>query len=550
MNLNQLRPEDSAKICKGVSDGIVLLNMDHTIADINPSAYRILERSKKEVFGKHCYEIYHNRKRPCTGKEWKCPIKEISAGRTFHKAVHEHITGRGDTRYVRVTAHSIKDEEDKVVQIAEIVKDITEDIMRERETSLLLKVNNLQNAGATQEEIFSVITEGLTSLFGYKLSAIYLLSKDRNYLTCKSYHMDSKISKKAEKLAGSKALGYEAPLLKGSPLTKTVESKKAVITSDVIGLIKSHTDKKYFKALAAPIAKIVGIKCGIGVPLLAGDKLVGTIGAGSEKELTAKDAERLVRFGRQAGLAVDRAVIYEDLEDAYEDLKELDRLKDDIISNVSHELRTPITICSGAIDLAIEEEDEQKRAELLTTGKEALLEQNRIVGDLLDIAKIKRRALKLRSQDVSLKQAIETVLPKMLPKAKKSKIKIKTSVSKDLRVKTDFSKLCRMLTNLIDNAIKFNKKNSKVSIEARKKGKFVEVSVMDTGIGIAKEDLPKVFDRFYQADASSTRAYGGTGLGLTIVKEIVEAHGGEVRVESKLGKGTRFYFTLPIVEEE
>ncbi|MBI5253580.1 MAG: GHKL domain-containing protein [Euryarchaeota archaeon] len=154
--------------------------------------------------------------------------------------------------------------------------------------------------------------------------------------------------------------------------------------------------------------------------------------------------------------------------------------------------------------------------------------------------------MKLRFESIDLKQIIEATAQEMLPLAMKSEVKMKTSLSESLKVKADFDELHHVLSNLIDNAIKFNKPSGEVLIEAERKGEFAAVSVSDTGIGIAKEHLPKVFDRFYQVDASATRTYGGTGLGLAIVKEIVEAHGGKIWAESELGRGSKFCFTIPI----
>jgi two-component system sensor histidine kinase VicK len=107
-----------------------------------------------------------------------------------------------------------------------------------------------------------------------------------------------------------------------------------------------------------------------------------------------------------------------------------------------------------------------------------------------------------------------------------------------------------VLRNLISNAIKFNKEGGEIIIEARERGNMVEVCVSDTGIGIPEDRLDKIFERFYQVDSSPSRRYGGTGLGLAIVKETVEAHGGRITVESKLGKGSRFCFTLPAARKE
>ncbi|MFQ6137425.1 MAG: sensor histidine kinase, partial [Candidatus Hydrothermarchaeales archaeon] len=132
-----------------------------------------------------------------------------------------------------------------------------------------------------------------------------------------------------------------------------------------------------------------------------------------------------------------------------------------------------------------------------------------------------------------------------------NEIEIKTSIQEDLpKVRADFDELKHVIINLLDNAIKFNRRGGKVLIEAGPQGNVVEVSVSDTGIGIAEEHLEKIFDRLYQVDISTTRKHGGIGMGLAVAKEIVEAHGGEITVKSELGKGSRFRFTLPIAREE
>lgn len=241
----------------------------------------------------------------------------------------------------------------------------------------------------------------------------------------------------------------------------------------------------------------------------------------------------------------EKARLRSNLQKAYEELKTLEQLKSDIISNISHELRTPITIIKSAIELAMEEENGKRKDELLEIGRKALARQNRTVGNLIDATKIERGALKLKFEVIDLKQVVEAVAQEMLPIAVKSEIKIKTSLQEDLKVKADLEELPHVLLNLIDNAIKFNRKGGEILIEAKRKEEFAEVSVADNGIGIAKKHLPKIFDRFYQVDASATRAYGGTGLGLAVVREIAEAHGGKIWVESELGRGSKFTFTVP-----
>ncbi len=238
----------------------------------------------------------------------------------------------------------------------------------------------------------------------------------------------------------------------------------------------------------------------------------------------------------------------EKLKVAYEELKELSDLKDALIANVSHELRTPITIAKGAIDLAVEERDYDRRKRLLAMAMDALERQNRIVGDLIAYQERQKR----EGQDVADVEQVIAMGAGMFRKAAKKKgLKITVDIEKSKSnklplVRGDAEKILHVLSNLLDNAIKFNRRGGEVRIEARERDGTVEVCVIDTGIGIPKNKLSRVFHRFYQVDSGLTRRYGGTGMGLAVAKEIVEGYGGEIKVESKEGEGSRFCFTLPV----
>jgi PAS domain S-box-containing protein len=256
------------------------------------------------------------------------------------------------------------------------------------------------------------------------------------------------------------------------------------------------------------------------------------------------------KFQGRFGIARDiteRKRAEEELKKAYEELKSLDRMKSDIIANVSHELKTPITIAKGAIELAMNEDDKEERNSLLSTGKAALIRQASIVENLIEAARVERKKLELMPEPLRMGDIISLAKNELKPHASVYSIKIKSRIEKDVPdVRGDFKAIKRVLFILVDNAIKFNKMGGEVLIGAKRKGNFIEVSVSDTGIGIGEEHLGRIFDRFYQVDASSTRSYGGTGMGLTIAKEIVEAHSGKIWVESKPGEGSRFTFTLPL----
>jgi signal transduction histidine kinase len=266
---------------------------------------------------------------------------------------------------------------------------------------------------------------------------------------------------------------------------------------------------------------------------------------------TEEQIRTLVTLAAQTSVAVEHARLHEKTREAYEELKTLDELKSNIISNVSHELRTPITIARGALELAINEKDMKMMHALLKMAFDALVRQNLIIGDLIEAARMEkgRRELKLTAVDVA--QAVALVCGEFEPLVIRSKLKMRVRVEEDLPlVKADYEQLRHVLRNLIGNAVKFNKEGGSVTIEAAKKKDMVEICVSDTGIGIPKNKLSKIFGLLYQVDSSMTRSYGGTGMGLAIVKEIVEAHGGKIEVESEPGNGSRFCFTLPIAEEE
>ena len=241
---------------------------------------------------------------------------------------------------------------------------------------------------------------------------------------------------------------------------------------------------------------------------------------------------------------------HERLKRAYDELKSLDRLKDELIARVSHELRTPLTIVKGVLEVLEVEKDSNKRKKLLRVAINALQKQNAIIGDLIAIKKAEKGTLEPRVKNIEIDRPIKQVIDELKILADKKNVTIITDYDDSIpKVKADYKQLCHILRNLIDNAIKFNRDGGEVRISAQAKNNQVKVCVSDTGIGISKKHLKRIFDRFYQVDGSLTRRYGGTGIGLAIVKSIVEAHGGKITVESEVGKGSKFCFTLSTTKE-
>ena len=263
--------------------------------------------------------------------------------------------------------------------------------------------------------------------------------------------------------------------------------------------------------------------------------------------------------------AIERQHMQAELIKAAEELKKLDEMKSNFISIAAHELRTPLTSIKNAVDLILT----KKTGEITGNQERFLLMAQRninrvadLVGDLLNISKIESGKFELLLTPIDLKQLIESVFITLGPSADKKSLPLNLDYSADLpAIRADVGKIEQVLINLINNSIKFTPATGVITIGVYQVGNvpnmpdgvrgYVEISVADTGIGIPEEHRMHLFEKFYQVEGSlSRKERGGTGLGLAISKGIVEAHGGKIWFESNEGKGSKFNFTLPIVDEE
>ncbi len=238
-----------------------------------------------------------------------------------------------------------------------------------------------------------------------------------------------------------------------------------------------------------------------------------------------------------------------ELRRALERLTELNQIKANLISNVSHELRTPLAHLKGYVELLAEQElgplsEEQTKAVGVMQRASERLE--RLIEDLIDFSTASREGLTLKLKPVSLPGLAAEVIERSREKAERAGVSLEAVIPPDLpELLVDPEKLRWVLFQLIDNGIKFTPGGGRVSLEASPDGQVVIISVRDTGIGIAPNRVEEIFEPFHQLDGSPTRRYGGTGLGLSLVKLILSAHGAQVRVESEEGKGTVMSFALP-----
>jgi signal transduction histidine kinase len=223
-----------------------------------------------------------------------------------------------------------------------------------------------------------------------------------------------------------------------------------------------------------------------------------------------------------------------------------ERLRRNMVSDVAHDLRTPLTNICGYLE-ALRDGVTAPTPETLASLHEESLLLSRLVEDLQQLALAEAGQLKLERYPVAVDDMVSHAALVLKPQAAKKNLAFYSEVPSNLPlVEADPERVGQILRNLLNNAVTHTPEGGEITVSARNTGEMVEISVSDTGVGIPAEHLPYLFERFYRADRSRTRATGGTGLGLAIVRQMVEAHGGKVWVESREGKGSRFTFTLPV----
>ena len=229
------------------------------------------------------------------------------------------------------------------------------------------------------------------------------------------------------------------------------------------------------------------------------------------------------------------------------EMRRLETLRRDFVANISHELKTPLTSITGFTETLLEGvlDDRENNRVFLKIIQEHATRLNDLVNDLLALAHLESKEISLHKKDLDLHQLVEKVILGFSSQTKKKGIAIENNLPPSLTIQADEARLGQVFTNLVDNAIKFNKKNGTVTITARQTDSSIIITVEDTGLGIPTQDVERIFERFYRVDKARSRDLGGTGLGLSIVKHIVEIHGGAVSVDSTESLGSKFHITLP-----
>jgi PAS domain S-box-containing protein len=287
------------------------------------------------------------------------------------------------------------------------------------------------------------------------------------------------------------------------------------------------------------------------VPMVAGNELIGVLDVQSERIDRFDDEDVRVKstLASQIAVAIQNARLYTEQVEAAEQLREVDRLKSEFLASMSHELRTPLNSIIGyaevildGIDGPINEDMEEDVSAIHSSGKLLL----NLINDILDLAKIESGQLDLDFTPMSVQDFVKEMVDASSILVKNKNLTLNVEIDPNLPlVQADRIRVQQIMNNLISNAVKFTDEGG-IKVRAEQQDGMVMFSVTDSGMGIPKAKQDLIFERFRQADQSSTRRAGGTGLGLAITRQLVEMHGGTIWVESEEGVGSTFAFTLPV----
>ncbi|MFH1439848.1 MAG: GAF domain-containing protein [Candidatus Woesearchaeota archaeon] len=308
------------------------------------------------------------------------------------------------------------------------------------------------------------------------------------------------------------------------------------------------------------------------IPLMKAGKVMGVLNLESSKydQFTVYQ-QQLEILTNQIAIAIENSRLYheislfnetlknevymatKELVEKNRELERMGRLKSDFVSNVSHELRTPLTSIKGYTKLLIEGKLGEMPDKQLQCMKIILEESDRLsrlINDVLDLAKLEKGTVKFKKDEMDIESVAKEVITTLFTLADDKDIKMEISSKGNIpQISASPDLIKQLFFNLIGNAIKFTPKNGTISVIIEVCNNCIKTTIKDTGIGIRKDVLPKLFDKFYQVDTSMTREFSGTGLGLPICKHIIDAHKGKIWVESELDKGSSFIFTLPLKKE-
>ena len=539
--------EESRKFRLGLersADAVFMTDLQGTIVYANPSFEKVYGFPLDEVLGanpriiksgiipqeqyKHFWETLLN--------------KETVSGEIVNK------TKDGRLIPIEGTNSPILDESGNILGFLAIHADITkrkedEEALQRRNEYLAAsaEIGRLVTSTLDLEAIFSRSVNLIVERFGFYHASIFIIEETGF----------NAVLQESTGMAGQKMKERKHFLPVGS--TSTVG--RATSTGEVIVINNTTID-----TLHKPNPLLPETRAEAAIPLRVGNRTIGTLDIQSTEinAFSEDDVAILQLLADQVAVGIDNARSYNIAQQAVEEMREVDRLKSQFLANMSHELRTPLNSIIGfarvilkGIDGPITELQQQDLSAIFNSGQHLL----GLINDVLDLSRIEAGKMDLTFDEVNITDLISSVMSTAAGLVKDKSIKLVPEIEENLpMIRADAMRVRQVLINFLSNAAKFTEEGAiivKANLEEPEKGqKVVMVKVVDTGPGIAEDDQAKLFQPFSQVDASLTRKVGGSGLGLSICHHLIQMHNGQIGVQSAPGKGSTFYFSIPIVQSK
>jgi signal transduction histidine kinase len=344
---------------------------------------------------------------------------------------------------------------------------------------------------------------------------------------------------------GSLPATEEIPIVRTSVLGRVFLDRRTIHIDDLAAKVETEFPS------AKEAQERFGHRTLLAAPLLREGLALGVIGIRRTevRPFSEKQMALLKTFADQAVIAIENVRLFQEIQEKNDQLEAANRHKSQFLANVSHELRTPLNSIIGFTRIVLRRTGAQipdlqkENLQKVLVSSEHLLS---LINELLDLAKIESGRMEVYAETFQLNDVVRMATSTVEPMLKDGRVRLVTEIAPDIPpLKTDRDKLKQAVLNLLSNAAKFTERGE-IKVAAWQENGNVKLTVSDTGIGMKKEALDYIFEEFRQADMSSTRRYGGTGLGLAIVKRFINLMGGDIGVESEVGKGSKFTITIPM----
>jgi signal transduction histidine kinase len=418
-------------------------------------------------------------------------------------------------------------------RVEERTRELTEALEQQTATGEILRV--ISSSPTDQEPVMRAVVENAARLCEAQNAQIFRIEGDSMRLVARYGPVQSHLEE-----------GQARPITRGSVSGRAILDRRAIHLHDV----SAEAPIEFPDIKEAVIRQ--GIRTTVGIPLLREGVPIGavTLFRTEVRPFSDKQVALLQTFADQAVIAVENVRLFNETQEKTRQLEIANEHKSQFLANMSHELRTPLNAVIGFSEVLLErmfgelnEKQEEYLNDILSSGRHLLS----LINDILDLSKIEAGRMELESQEFDLPQAIDNALVLVRERALRHGLTLDTAVDARLgTVRGDERKIKQVLLNLLSNAVKFTPEGGRIQVRAARVDGAAEISVSDTGVGIAAEDQETVFEEFRQVGTDYAKKREGTGLGLALARRFVELHGGRMWVKSQVGEGSTFTFTIPV----